>query len=86
MFLAANLILFCATSILLYKLVSTNHWTTGKKNLVAIIASLVWKFAFQSAYSGWGMYVSASVAVFLAYMPLVISIVCVTLIITWFNT
>lgn len=85
MFIIANIVLLIATSLLLWKLVTTNHWTTGKKNLVAIVACLVWKVAFEVGFALYLYSPSIPLAVALANGPLIIAITCVTLIVHWFN-
>ena len=32
--------------LMLYRLLTTNHWTTGKRILVGLVGSLGWKYVF----------------------------------------
>lgn len=38
-----NILFLIANLLILYKLLTTNHWTTGKKFLVAMCLSLMWQ-------------------------------------------
>lgn len=70
---------------LLVRLITTNHWTTGKKNLVAIIASMTWKTGVEVAYASYLIEAPASLVIIAANIPLILSIFCIILIVHWFN-
>jgi hypothetical protein len=81
----ANWILLTATFILLWKLVTTNHWTAGKKMLVALTATTLWKVAFELLYL-FGLFdFSIVTAITIANTPLAITMVAVAIIVNWFN-
>lgn len=81
----ANWILLAATCVLLWKLVTTNHWTPGKKILVALTATTLWKVAFELLYL-FGLFdFSIMIAITIANAPLAITMVAVAIIVNWFN-
>lgn len=82
----ANSLLLLATSLLFFKLVTTNHWTSGKKNLVAIIGCLLWKIAVEILYmSHLFPLVPVTMAAVVANAPLAIAMVFITIIVMWFT-
>lgn len=81
----ANWILLAATFVLLWKLVTTNHWTPGKKILVALTSATLWKVGFELLYLFGFFNFTIMTAIAIANIPLAITMVAVAIIVNWFN-
>ena len=80
-----NWILLGATITLLWKLVTTNHWTPGKKILVVLTIATLWKVFFEVLYLFKFFEMSVVAAIAVANLPLAITMFFVAIIINWFN-
>jgi hypothetical protein len=80
-----NVILLIATGLVFIKLITTNHWTTGKKFLVAIVFCLMWKLSFEIAFGVEMFTPKLQEALLTANLPLAISMVTIALMVHWFD-
>jgi hypothetical protein len=80
-----NWILLGATIVLLWKLVTTNHWTVGKKILVSLTAATLWKVVFEVLYLFKVFEISIFAAITIANLPLAITMLFVAIVVNWFN-
>lgn len=85
MFPLVNIFLLIGTGLLLAKLLTTNHWTYGKKNLVAIISSLFWKFGIEVLSGLLFFQIPWGILMLIANLPLAITMLCVALVVHWFD-
>jgi len=81
MAIIANWILLIATGLFLIKLFRTNHWTWGKKNLVAIVISLFWKISIEIAYLLGLITIKSINGMLIANLPLSITMIGVLIVI-----